>query len=163
MRVAAESGLRVAERWTERPGSQEMVRALGSVNGADIVNLRSPVDAESRRVLFRVSSAVLANSGHEPFGMVGLEAMAAGGIACTGCSGEDYVVPGHNALVLETDDPREFVGLMRELRSDPQRERSIRRSAQATARQYAWSRIISRIFLPRLRTLRFAGPTPVLA
>ena len=66
--------------------------------------------------LFRSTDAVLANSGHEPFGLVGLEAMAAGGIACTGCSGEDYAVPGQNALVLETGEPREFMSLYRQLR-----------------------------------------------
>ena len=32
--------------------------------------------------------------------------MAVAGVACTGCSGEDYAVPGYNALVLETNDPR---------------------------------------------------------
>ena len=37
--------------------------------------------------------------------------MAAGGVACTGCTGEAYVVPGQNALVLETADPWEFVNL----------------------------------------------------
>jgi hypothetical protein len=51
-------------------------------------------------VLFSGSAAVLANSGREPFGLVGLETMAAGGVACTGSTGEDYVVPGQNALVL---------------------------------------------------------------
>ena len=76
-----------------------------------MVCLRTALDPESCRVLFRGSAAVLANSGREPFGLVGLETMAAGGVACTGCTGEDYVVPGQNALVLETTDPWEFVSL----------------------------------------------------
>jgi glycosyltransferase involved in cell wall biosynthesis len=63
------------------------------------------------QVLFQGVDAVLANSRHEPFGVVGLEAMAAGGVVCTGGSGEDYAVPSHNALVLETEDPEEFLGL----------------------------------------------------
>jgi glycosyltransferase involved in cell wall biosynthesis len=41
-------------------------------------------------VLFHSAAAVLANSHHEPFGLVGLETMAAGGVACIGYTGEDY-------------------------------------------------------------------------
>jgi glycosyltransferase involved in cell wall biosynthesis len=94
--------------------------------------------------------AVLANSGHEPFGLVGLEAMAVGGLACTGCSGEDYAQAGQNALVLETDDPREFVGLFRRVRSDPEHQRALRRAARATARRYAWRDVVEGVLLPRV-------------
>jgi glycosyltransferase involved in cell wall biosynthesis len=77
-------------------------------------------------VLFQGAHAVLANSAHEPFGLVGLEAMANGGVACTGGSGEDYTVPGYNALVLETEDPQEFLGLFAALRAHPAKERALR-------------------------------------
>ena len=76
--------------------------------------------------------------------------MAAGGVACTGCTGEDYVVPGQNALVLETTDPWEFVSLFRELRANPAQEWALRRAGQATARRFAWPHIVQRILLPRL-------------
>jgi glycosyltransferase involved in cell wall biosynthesis len=99
------------------------------------------------------SAAVLANSGHEPFGLVGLETMAVGGVACTGSSGEDYVIPGRNALVLETNDPHEFVSLFNDLRTNPRLERAIRQAGRVTARQYAWSQIVQRLLLPRLRVL----------
>jgi glycosyltransferase involved in cell wall biosynthesis len=150
LRSAAAAGLHVVERWSDRSGVPSLLQMLDGINGADIVNLRSPLDAESRRVLYRSSSAVLANSGHEPFGLVGLETMAAGGVACTGCSGEDYAVPGQNALVLETENPREFVTLLQGLRDDPARERAIRRAGQLTARQYTWAGILQRTLLPRL-------------
>ncbi|MCB9726653.1 MAG: glycosyltransferase [Spirochaetaceae bacterium] len=119
LRTAAERRLRVVDRTWTRPGPEGLVEALGDVRDADVVNLRSHVDADARRTLFHASDAVLANSGHEPFGLVGLETMAAGGVACTGCSGEDYAVPGQNALVVETDDPREFMGLYRRLKENP--------------------------------------------
>jgi glycosyltransferase involved in cell wall biosynthesis len=122
------------------------------------VNLRSPLDAASRRVLLRGSAAVLANSSHEPFGLVGLETMAAGGVACTGSTGEDYVVPGLNAVVLQTADPQEFLALFGELRANPTLERAIRRAGRATAKRYAWSHIMPQLLLPRLRLL--AGITP---
>ena len=117
---------------------------------ADIVNVESHVDPEARRVLFRSSDAVMANSGHEPFGLVGLEAMAAGGITCTGCSGEDYAVPGQNALVLETGDPREFMSLYRRLRGREDEVRRLRRAGQSTARRYAWRNVAEGVLLPRV-------------
>jgi glycosyltransferase involved in cell wall biosynthesis len=151
LQVAAATGLRVTERWSQKPGVAGLLQMLEGINGVDIVSLRSRLDPESGRVLYRACAAVLANSGHEPFGLVGLETMAAGGVACTGCSGEDYAVPGRNALVLETDNPRELVTLMEGLRADPCRERAIRRAGQLTARQYTWVEIIQRMLLPRLQ------------
>ena len=79
--------------------------------------------------------------------------MAVGGVACTGCSGEDYAMPGRNALVLETTDPLEFLGLFGELRENPALERAIRRAGRTTAKQYTWLQIIQRHLLPRLRLL----------
>jgi glycosyltransferase involved in cell wall biosynthesis len=151
--AAAAAGLRVVERASSRPGICGLLQAVEGLHAADIVSLRTALDSESRRVLFRGSAAVLANSGHEPFGLVGLETMAAGGVACTGCTGEDYSIPGHNALVLETTDPWEFVSLFGELHVNPVRERALRRAGQATARYYAWPHIVQGILLPRLHRL----------
>jgi glycosyltransferase involved in cell wall biosynthesis len=151
LRRARQRGLRVVDCAPARPGAAELVEALAATGErADVVNLRSHVDPEARRTLFRGTGAVLANSDHEPFGLVGLEAMAAGGLACTGCSGEDYAVPGRNALVLETGDPAEFIGLYEPLRRNPERERAIRRAGQLTARHYAWREVVQGVLLPRL-------------
>ena len=155
--AARAMGLRVEDRNGEDTGVSGLLARLGGTEGADIVNLKAPLDPESRRVLFRGADSVLANSGHEPFGLVGLETMAAGGIACTGISGEDYAVPGRNALVLQTPDPREFVGLFQRLKARPAQAESIRRAGRATAKQYAWREIIERLFLPRLDLLRFCA------
>ena len=148
---AASSGLRVARRASSIRGVRGLLEILEGLDGADIVDLQSPLDAETCRLLFRGSSAVLANSGREPFGLVGLETMAAGGVACTGATGEDYVVPGQNALVLETTDPWEFVTLFRDLRGNPMRERALRRAGRATAQQYSWQQVVKRVLLPRLQ------------
>jgi glycosyltransferase involved in cell wall biosynthesis len=157
LRAAHEAGLRVVERNGEGTGVRALLDRLDGVEDADVVNLCAPVDPEARRVLFRGAHAVLANSGHEPFGLVGLETMAAGGVACTGISGEDYAVPGRNALVLQTNDPREFVGLFRRLREQPAQEDRLRRAGRATAKQYAWTEVIERNFLPRLDLLRWCA------
>jgi glycosyltransferase involved in cell wall biosynthesis len=93
---------------------------------------------------------VLANSTREPFGLVGLETMAAGGIACTGYTGEDYAMSGRNAIVLQTERPSEFVELYHQVRSNPEYESSMRRAGRLTARQYAWPAIIRTALAPRL-------------
>jgi glycosyltransferase involved in cell wall biosynthesis len=148
--AATAAGLRVVERASPTPGICGLLQAVEGLHAADMVSLRTALDSESRRVLFRGSAAVLANSGHEPFGLVGLETMAAGGVACTGCTGEDYSIPGHNALVLESTDPWEFVSLFGELHANPVQERALRRAGQVTARHYAWPHIVQGILLPRL-------------
>jgi glycosyltransferase involved in cell wall biosynthesis len=150
---ATAAGLRVVDRTGPGGRVHGLLQALEGVHDADILHLRTPLDPETSRVLFRASAAVLANSGREPFGLVGLETMAAGGVACTGCTGEDYVVPGQNALVLETADPWEFVTLFRELRAHPARDQALRRAGRATAERYAWAHIVQRLLLPRLRML----------
>src|SRR4030095_2167340 len=86
--------VRMAQR-APRPGAIGLIAALDDVDDGDVLQLTAPLDPEARRLLFRAAAAVLANSGHEPFGLVGLEAMAAAGVARTGISGEDYARPGN--------------------------------------------------------------------
>jgi glycosyltransferase involved in cell wall biosynthesis len=151
--TATRAGLRVAERVFPEPGVHGLLRAMENLENIDVVNLRSPITLAHRGVLFHAADAVLANSGHEPFGLVGLETMAVSGVACTGCSGEDYAIPGYNALVLETNDPQEFTTLFGQLHAHPSRERALRRAGSATAKHYLWSEIIQRLLLPRLHFL----------
>jgi len=152
--AARSRGLEVTERTWRDPGVPGLMDALQDVGTADVALLRSHVDSEARRTLFRGVNAVLANSEHEPFGLVGLETMAAGGIACTGCSGEDYAIAGQNALVLETGDPREFVGLFGRLRSNPGEASALRRSGRSTAQRYAWPQVARGVLLPRIELAR---------
>jgi glycosyltransferase involved in cell wall biosynthesis len=147
--AARAAGLHIVDRRWDEPGERGLLQALSGINGAEVVNLRTHVDPSARRLLFRGASAVLANSGHEPFGLVGLEAMAVGGLACTGYSGEDYAVAGRNALVLQTSEPREFVDAFLRLRDDPMEEQAIRRAGRVTSRHYAWPEVIARNLLPR--------------
>jgi hypothetical protein len=135
-------------------GSAGLLAALTEVGDADVVSLNDRVDPDARRTLLRVADAVLANSRHEPFGLVGLETMASGGLACTGNTGEDYVVPGHNALVLETGDPREFTTLFSRLRERPDEVRAIRRAGKATAQRFAWPEVVARVLFPRVDLTR---------
>lgn len=151
---AADHGLRVLERAAGDSSLDAILDAVTqNTQQADVVLLKSHVAADARRVLLAGSDAVLANSSHEPFGLVGLETMAAGGLACTGYSGEDYAVPGENAVVLQTNDPHEFVDLFSRLRANPQAEQAIRRAGQQTAASYAWPNILQHSLLPHLAML----------
>ena len=94
---------------------------------------------------YAAADAVLANSGHEPFGLVGLEVMAAGGIVFTGSTGEDYAVSFENAVALETDDPDEIVGYLLHLQRYPEEREKIRAAGRRTAAEFTWSEAIDNL------------------
>lgn len=138
---ASQRGLRLASFDSEGAfvsGLSETVRA-----GVEVANLRFGVSASLARTLFAASDGVLANSVSEPFGLVGLEAMAAGGVAYTGGTGEDYAIAGRNAVVLETLDPSEIVRHWEALASSPETMTRLRREARKTARDYEWRSVIA--------------------
>jgi glycosyltransferase involved in cell wall biosynthesis len=137
--AATARGLRVAEVSDEN----ELMSELAAVkeHRVEVINLRFGVKTILARKLFAASDAVLANSVYEPFGLVGLEAMAAGGMIYTGGTGEDYAVDGRNAVVLETLAPEEIVGRWEEFESAPARAVRIRRAARQTAKDYSWQRV----------------------
>jgi len=124
-----------------------LVATLKQAAGADVLNFTSFLDESLVRVIYGSVDAVLANSGHEPFGLVGLEVMAAGGIAVTGSTGEDYAEPYRNALVLETDDPLEIVTELAVLKERPRVAAHIRRRGRITARDYVWEKVIEQLLL----------------
>lgn len=148
---AVDRGLHLRERTLHGDGPRDLLAALDEPGDADIINLASPLKPAMCRLLFRGSAVVLANSGHEPFGLVGLETMAVGGVACTGGTGEDYAEHAWNGLVLEANDPNEFVTQYHRLLADPTEERRLRRQAMSTARRYAWSAIVRRHILSLVR------------
>jgi glycosyltransferase involved in cell wall biosynthesis len=172
MERAAAAGLRVVERNTEEPGPRGLLAVLERTGDADVISLRNPVDGSARRLLFRAASAVLANSGREPFGLVGLEAMAVGGIACTGCSGEDYAF-GRNALVMQTATARELVNLFHRMRAHwlrkprsgrrPTHRRAVRLAEGRPASPPADARLDARGRRPRSTTPPRAPPLDQMA
>jgi glycosyltransferase involved in cell wall biosynthesis len=137
--AAAARGLRV-EAVDDEAGLMRHFTASSAE--VDIINLRFGVNTILARRLFAASDAVLANSIYEPFGLVGLEAMAAGGVIYTGGTGEDYAVDGRNAVVLQSLAPDEIVARWEDFEtSPPWRTARVRRAARLTARDYSWERI----------------------
>jgi glycosyltransferase involved in cell wall biosynthesis len=120
----------------------EALATLGRTPRADVYNITSFMSDELIAILYSGAHAVLANSGHEPFGLVGLEVMGAGGVAFVGSTGEDYAVPFLNSVVLDTDDPTEINVALDFLRHHPEVADRIRADGQETARSYSWENVI---------------------
>ncbi|HEX9016933.1 MAG TPA: glycosyltransferase [Chloroflexota bacterium] len=139
-------GLTVKEVRASGRAVEDCVRAIESAaDSAEILDLRFFLPDEFVRVMYRAADAVLANSGHEPFGLVGLEVMGAGGVAFTGSTGEDYAIPFDNAVVLDTSDPGEIVGYVAHLRFHTHEADLIRERARHTAETFLWDRVIENL------------------
>ncbi|HEY0756195.1 MAG TPA: glycosyltransferase family 4 protein [Ktedonobacteraceae bacterium] len=142
LRHAYNIGLVIRDVTAQRPNLDQCLEALASAGPADVYNLRFFLPEEFVRTTYRAADATLANSGHEPFGLVALEVMAAQGIAVTGSTGEDYAVALENAIVTETDDPDELVGYLLYLRRHPEEQERIRQAGCRTAEQFLWGQVI---------------------
>lgn len=130
-------GLEIEDVRAESRDPQALLEKLAEAT-APIVNIRSFVPEELLFALYRIADAVLANSGKEPFGLVGLEVMAAGGLAVTGSTGEDYAQQFENAIVCDTGDGRELAAYLDVLLGDAVLARSIRAAGETTAERYTW-------------------------
>lgn len=149
-------GLRVVDVTSPDRTPEGGLAALAAVVGkGDIYNLRFFVPEEMARALFAAAHGVLANSGHEPFGLVGLEAMAAGGLVFTGASGEDYASSMSNCVVVETDDPEEICANVLYLRDHPALIDRMRIAARETAARFTWEEVIANL----VSKLEFVGQT----
>lgn len=132
-----------------RPGKNaaELAAAISAAPvDADILNIAAFLPEPVLPSIYRAADAVVANSGHEPFGLVGLEVMAAGGLAVTGSTGEDYAEPFRNALVMETEDPLELAEALELLGRDRRFAEALRRGGRATARAFTWDKVIPQLF-----------------
>jgi glycosyltransferase involved in cell wall biosynthesis len=134
-------GLRTRDVDTPGNTAEDYLQAVEGAGGADYLNLRFHCPQQFLRTIYRASDAVLANSGHEPFGLVGLEAMAAGGIAFTGSTGEDYAMHLQNSVVLDTADPQEIETYIAYFLARPDESERIRHAARETARLFTWEKV----------------------
>ncbi len=143
-------GLQVVDWHEPVEDAGGIARALTDTGEAPLINLRRFLPDQVVAEINAAATAVLANSGHEPFGLVGLEAMAAGGVAMVGATGEEYARPYGNAIVVETDDPTEVASALRGLVERPALARRLRQAARRDAADFAWPIVIEGL-LERLR------------
>ncbi len=161
LRHAYNIGLTIRDVVAQRPSMKQCMDAIKKVGPADLYNLRFFLPEEFVRTTYAAADATLANSGHEPFGLVALEVMAAEGIAFTGSTGEDYAISFENAIVTETDDPDEIVGYLLYLRRHAEEQERIRCAGRRTAEQFLWDQVIENLvgkleFLARKQNILLA-------
>ncbi len=139
---ARSRGLRVERVEADGDDGKAVARALAS-SDAEIVHLQAFLPEFTLAALYAAADAVLANSGKEPFGLVGLEVMAAGGIPVCGATGEEYAEPFVNAIVCDTGDGRELAVYLRAAFGDEAAADRMRRAGYETATRYLWSNVIA--------------------
>jgi glycosyltransferase involved in cell wall biosynthesis len=120
----------------------ELASGIAAHSDADVLNLTAFLPDALVPPIYAAVDGVLANSLHEPFGLVGLEVMAAGGMPFVGSTGEDYAIPEENAVVLDTDDPREIVVQLLRLQDDADLAIRLKRRAKETARAWIWPKVV---------------------
>lgn len=125
---------------------RKVIEAI-AISDRPIVHLRSFIDEATLAALYAAADAVLANSGREPFGTVGLEVIAAGGVAVCGSTGEEYADPFVNAIVCDTSDGRELASYLRALLANPELADGIRRAGADTAERYSWAHTLATLNL----------------
>jgi glycosyltransferase involved in cell wall biosynthesis len=143
-------GLDVAAWQRPIESAADVALALQSTEGAAVVDLQTFLPDAVVPQIYAAATAVLANSGHEPFGLVGLEAMAAGAVALVGATGEEYARSYANAIVVESDDGAEVASALRGLVERPELAARLRRAAREDAREFTWPLILDGFF-ERLR------------
>jgi glycosyltransferase involved in cell wall biosynthesis len=139
---AHERGLNVEKIAYEGSDGHKVIDGIALADGP-IVHLRAFLDEPTLHALYAAADAVLANSGKEPFGLVGLEVMAAGGIAVCGATGEEYAEPFVNAIVCDTADGRELATYLRALFANPEIATDLRRAGAETAARYTWGHALA--------------------
>ena len=147
LRHAYNLGLKIQDVVAKRPNLEQCLEVMQHISSPniDIYNMRFFLPEEFVRTTYNAADATLANSGHEPFGLVALEVMAAEGIAVTGSTGEDYAISLENAIVTETEDPDEIVGYLLYLRRHPEEQERIRCAGRSTAEQFLWDQVIENL------------------
>lgn len=153
LRHAVEMGLVIRLVDVSDGSADALVPVLKEVTDVDVALFQSHLSEEQCGALFHSADVVLANSGIEPFGLVGLETMAVGGIAFVGSTGEDYATPGHDSIGLQTSDPGEIVHHALRLKHSQGEEHRLRRAARRAAERYTWEAVIARALLPLMQQL----------
>lgn len=138
---ARELGLTITSISAQPESWDDLVALLQAASPADILHLDFFLPQEFLRPFYAAADAVLANSGHEPFGLVGLEAMAAGGLVFTGTTGEEYTLGGQCAIALDTEAPAEIVNQVLDIKANHGRAAAMRQAAHTRAAAFTWEQI----------------------
>jgi glycosyltransferase involved in cell wall biosynthesis len=153
---ARDVGLSATSIRCEDKSAAALWLAIRAAQPSDVIFVESALSRPQLQCLYRASDGVLANSGIEPFGLVGLEAMACGGVSFLGATGEDYATPGHDAISLQSSKPKELVGHLVRLREHPHIAARLRQEARKTATRFTWEQVIRAHIAPIVSWPEFA-------
>lgn len=124
--------------------SEQMQPLVDELGIGEAVELLGFIDSETRNCLYRAVDAAIFPSLYEPFGIVALEAMAAGcNVIASDVGGLGEVVDHRRTgLTLVANDPQSIVWAVDQLFSDPVQARAMRvRGLQEVMRSYDWRAI----------------------
>jgi len=129
--------------------------ALTKASTSDIYNFVYPIPPSLLKFLYRASDVVLANSGHDPFSLVGMEAMAAEAIVLTSRNAKGIAKHMSNAIVLDKYTAEEIQFYVSYLRMHPEKREMIRASARKTAEQWTYKEVVKKL----LREIEYQAQT----
>jgi len=124
----------------------EAYRDLGINLGLE-ENLRFLGFQREASVYFNAADAFFLPANYEPFGLVGLEAMAAGALlfACPVSGIRDYLQDGVNGVAISRD-PENIADKLKAVMSSPSTIKSLIQEGRSTALQYSWEKIAKQYF-----------------
>lgn len=124
----------------ERPGLEQLALKLGMEKR---VKFMGACDRAKTASLFKGCSFFVLPSRYEPFGIVNLEAMAAGrAVVATQVGGvPEFVIEEQNGLLVPPDEPAAMAEAMRRLMADHELRLQLGRQGQARARAFGWDSI----------------------
>ena len=137
-----ELGLRYVTISLKYPSFDSIIEAFHQYGHFDIIEMDFFIPEDFLMYLYGASDIVLANSTYEPFGIVGLEVMAKGGLPVVGNTGEDYALHNKNALRVKSDDPLELADMISDVFMNPLLTKNIKSSGMKTAKVFTWDRAL---------------------
>ena len=123
---------------------EELIRRVNELGLAQRVYVTGFLETETIRGLFRTADACVIPSLYEPFGIVALEAMAAGApIVTSGAGGLGEILEHDKTATFIYNTPESIAGGIRRVITDPAYARGLRYEAQLRAESYEWGAIAS--------------------
>ena len=129
------------------PQEREARRYIATRRLGGVELLGRVSDEEKARYFATADVYVSPATGRESFGIVLLEAMAAGApIVCSDIHGYKGVVQrDRQALLVPPHDPKALAGTLAELLRDPQRREEMGRAGRLRAEEFSWERITAKV------------------
>jgi glycogen synthase len=126
------------------PDAAGLRAALGRF--ADRADVLGPVDADSLYRAMAEADVVVCPSRWEAFGLVALEAQAAGAqlVVTRGSGFDDFCSDGIDCRMVSTSTPGELADVVRDLLAAPERGQHLREAAAASARAYSPEHVVPR-------------------